>query len=107
MIKPSVVVLFVVLATTTTAIAQQALSVDESVVRDVAAGNTHAYTIQLNTGDFIAGTSSNEGLSPSCRHFSPTARRFGRSTDRPPAGEDSHSSPTLRERSESMCGHRR
>ena len=55
MIKPSVVLLSVVLAAATTAVAQQPLSVDESVVRDVAAGTTHAYTIQLNTGDFIAG----------------------------------------------------
>jgi hypothetical protein len=86
MTKISVALVSVALASASTALAQQPLSAGESVVRDVTAGTTDGYTIQLNTGDYISGSVDQRGIVVVATAFLPDGSKI-RTFNGPPTGK--------------------
>jgi hypothetical protein len=52
------------------------LSVNQSVEREIAAGTSHAYTIQLNTGEYVAGSIDQRGIAVLAVVFQPDGSRL-------------------------------
>ena len=86
MAKVSMMFLSAALVSTSAALAQEALPVAGSIVRDITAGATQAYTIQLNTGDYIAGYVDQRGIVVVASAFLPDGSKI-RTFNGPPTGK--------------------
>jgi len=86
MTKISVALVSVALASASAVLAQEPLPVAESVVRDVKAGATHSFTVQLNAGDYVAGFVDQRGIVVVATAFLPDGSKI-RTFNGPPTGK--------------------
>src|SRR5438094_9644079 len=58
------------------AIAQDSLTINQSIEREIEPGTAHSYTIQLNSGDYVAGWIDQQGITVLAVAFLPDGSRL-------------------------------
>ena len=86
MAKVSMILLSASLVSASAVLAQEPLPLTEGVVRDVKAGATHSFTMQLNAGDYVAGFVDQRGIVVVATAFLPDGSKV-RTFNGPPSGK--------------------
>jgi enterochelin esterase-like enzyme len=81
-----VALLLTLLVYAASAHAQDALTLNAPIEREIAPGTSHSYTISLNTGDYVAGTIDQRGIVVLATAYLPDGSRL-RSFSGPPVGK--------------------